>query len=141
MRDDQVRRYARHILIPDVGGLGQTALLVATGRIAFRESEPDAELVAAMYLAAGGVGKLVLVGATDAQLAVIAAHGPDTIFNPVADAPPALAPDTPPPVEGTEVALHPKPAWWPSAPGDTLALAYWRGSLAATQWMAAIANA
>ena len=132
MRDDQVRRYARHILIPDVGGLGQTALLVATARVAFRESEPDAELVAAMFLAAGGVGKLALVGATDAQLERVAARGPDTVPIPLADGAPP---------EGDEVALQPKPAWWPSATGDSLALAYWRGSLAATRWMAAIANA
>ena len=32
MRDEQVRRYARHILLPDVGGLGQTALLVVDAR-------------------------------------------------------------------------------------------------------------
>ena len=40
MRDEQVRRYARHILLPDVGGLGQTALMVSAARIQLRESEP-----------------------------------------------------------------------------------------------------
>lgn len=127
MRDDQVRRYARHILLPDVGGLGQTALLVAGARMELRESEPDAELIAAQYLAAGGVGRLAIRGASDAQLEQLGARGPDT----------TLTNDG----RGVELVLHPKPTWWPNAPGDTLALAYWRGSIAATQWMAAIANA
>ena len=69
MRDEQVRRYARHILLPDVGGLGQTALMVATARVELHESEPEAELIAATYLAAGGVGTIVLSGATTAQVA------------------------------------------------------------------------
>lgn len=127
MRDDQVRRYARHVLVPDIGGLGQTALLVAAARIELRESEPDAELIAATFLAAGGVGKLALRGASEAQRRAVAAHGPDTAVTEDAD--------------GKPVALEPKPAWWPGAPGDALALAYWRGALAATRWMAAIANA
>jgi hypothetical protein len=129
MRDDQVRRYARHILLPDVGGLGQTALLVAAARMELRESEPDAELIAAQYLAAGGVGTIAIRGASDAQLEALGAHGPDTTLT-------TREADT-----GVELVLHPKPSWWPSAPGDALALAYWRGSLAAAQWMAAIANA
>ena len=41
VRDDQVRRYARHILLPEVGGLGQTALIVATARLELREREPE----------------------------------------------------------------------------------------------------
>lgn len=129
MRDEQVRRYARHILLPDVGGLGQTALMVASAKIELRESEPAAELIAAMYLAAGGVGKLVVHGATDAQLANIAARGGDS----------TLATDGP----GREVSLQPRPAWWPAArphEGDATALAFWRGSLAALRWMADIAN-
>jgi hypothetical protein len=140
MRDDQVRRYARHVLVPDIGGLGQTALLVATARMGLRD-DPDAALIAAMFLAAGGVGKLELRGATDAELAQVAARGPDTSL--VANTPTEpLALDTqPPPVpRGTEVVLLPKPSWWPSAPEDETAFAYWRGSLAATRWMATIAN-
>jgi hypothetical protein len=139
MRDDQVRRYARHILVPDIGGLGQTALLVATARIELRDGE--AELIAAMFLAAGGVGKLALRGATDEQREHVVAHGPDTALTVAAPAaPPALDTQTPPAQEGSEVVLQPKPAWWPSAPGDDVALAYWRGSFAAVRWMAAIAN-
>lgn len=127
VRDDQVRRYARHILLPDVGGLGQTALLVARARITFREREPDAELVAATYLAAGGTGTLVLDNATPDQLAAIAAVNPDTAVHPEGDA--------------REVPFAPTPPWWPSAEGDGTALAYWRGGIAAVRWMAAIANA
>src|SRR5205823_7338417 len=78
MRDDQVRRYARHVMLPDVGGLGQTALMVATARVPLRESEPLAELVAATYLAAGGVGTVVVPSSTEAQRAEIAARGPDS---------------------------------------------------------------
>lgn len=128
MRDDQVRRYARHILVPDIGGLGQTALLVATARMELRESEPDAELIAATFLASGGVGKLAIRGVTDAQIERLAGHGSDT----------TIVPDET--VEGSELTLQPKPAWWPGAAGDALALAYWRGSLAAVRWMAAVAN-
>lgn len=127
MRDDQVQRYARHILVPDIGGLGQTALLVATARLELRESEPDAALIAATFLAAGGVGTLAITGVTDPQIAQLSGHGPDTTVTTGA-------------TSGTELVLQPKPAWWPSAPGDTLALAYWRGSIAATRWMATIAN-
>lgn len=127
MRDEQVRRYARHILLPDVGGLGQTALMVSTAKIELREPEPDAELIAALYLAAGGVGHIVIRGATPAQLANIAVHGGDS----------TLEPDG----QGRVVQLSPRPAWWPAAgDGDATALAFWRGGLAALQWMADVAN-
>ena len=121
MRDEQVRRYARHVTLPDVGGLGQTALLVARARVTLREREPLAELVAATYLAAGGVGALAVPGASEHQLAELAAHGPDTLI--AADG------------DGREVALAPKPPWWPSAADDDVALAFWRGAMAATRWM------
>jgi hypothetical protein len=126
MRDEQVRRYARHILLPDVGGLGQTALMVSSARLELRESEPEAELIAASYLAAGGVGTIAIAGATDPQLASLSAQGPDTKL--VSQA------------EGRPVVLAPKPSWWPSADADHTALAYWRGGLAAARWMAEIAN-
>ncbi len=129
MRDEQVRRYARHILLPDVGGLGQTALMVAAAKIELRESDPIAEMIAALYLAAGGVGRIVLGGATDAQLADVSAHGGDT----------KLQTEGP----GRDVAMSPRPAWWPAGTphnGDATALAFWRGGLAALRWMADIAN-
>lgn len=124
MRDDQVRRYARHVMLPEVGGLGQAALLVATARVPLREADPAAELVAATYLAAGGVGTLVVASASDAQRAELAAHGADTRV--IADAPRG---------EGRELVLAARPAWWPAAPGDDTALAFWRGGIAASQWM------
>ena len=121
MRDDQVQRYARHLILPDVGGLGQTALLVATARVPLREPDPRAEMIAASYLAAGGTGTIVLANATAEQRAEIAARGPDTQVEHDGG--------------GREVALSPRPAWWPASEGDEVALAFWRGSLAAARWM------
>jgi hypothetical protein len=126
MRDEQVRRYSRQIMLPDVGGLGQTALMVASAKLSLRESEPAAELVAGAYLAAGGVGTLVVEHATEAQRAELAARGADTKV--VAEG------------DGSDVALAPRPAWWPNAHGDATALAFWRGSIAATRWMADVLN-
>ena len=126
MRDEQVRRYARHILLPDVGGLGQTALMVSSARLELRESEPDAELIAATYLAAGGVGTVVIRGATPSQVAGLVAHGPDTKLASTGD--------------GHEVMMQPRPSWWPSTEGDAAAVAFWRGGVAATRWMSEVAN-
>lgn len=126
MRDEQVRRYARHIMLPDVGGLGQTALMVASAKIVLRESEPEAELIAGAYLAAGGVGTLSVPHASDAQRDALAARAADTKV--VADA------------EGREVTLAPRPPWWPQASGDATALAFWRGGIAATLWMSDVVN-
>jgi hypothetical protein len=135
VRDEHVRRYARHILLPDVGGRGQTALMTSTATVELPEHDrapqdaPRAELIAAAYLAAGGVGTIVLRGATDAQRADVAAHAGDG----------KLA------TEGTgrALTLPARPAWWPPASlddGDATALAFWRGGLAALRWMADIAN-
>jgi hypothetical protein len=136
MRDEQVRRYSRHILLPDVGGLGQTALLVSAARIELRETVPEAELIAASYLAAGGVGTIVIAGATDAQAMELAAHGADTkLEREAAGTPAGSGPDRP-----KEVALQPRPAWWPGTQGDDVALAFWRGGLAAVRWMALAAS-
>jgi hypothetical protein len=121
MRDDQVHRYARHLSLPDIGGLGQTALLVAAARVALRESEPRAELIAASYLAAGGVGTVIVPNVTDAQRHELAARGPDTRVVERGD--------------GRDVTLEPTPTWWPACEGDAVALAFWRGAIAATRWM------
>lgn len=126
MRDEQVRRYARHLSLPGIGGLGQTAVMVATARIPLRESEPVAELTAATYLAASGVGTLIVPHSTDAQRADLAAHGPDTKVVAEGELPPGRK----------DLELTPRPAWWPSAEGDSVALAFWRGSIAATTWLA-----
>lgn len=123
MRDEQVRRYARHIMLPDVGDAGQRTLMAASAALEVREDEP-AVMIAGSYLAAGGVGTLVVAGATDAQRDELAAHGPDTQVASNAD--------------GREVVVAARPAWWPDAEGDAMALAYWRGGLAATAWMAGL---
>jgi molybdopterin/thiamine biosynthesis adenylyltransferase len=61
LRDDQVRRYARHVLLPDIGGHGQARLLASSVQIAVGPGRAAGE-VAAIYLAAGGVGTLILDG-------------------------------------------------------------------------------
>jgi adenylyltransferase/sulfurtransferase len=121
LRDDQVRRYSRHVMLPDVGPPGQTALLAAAAKIPMRDHEPLAEMIAGSYLAAGGVGALVVPSSTEVQRAELAARGPDTEISLDGD--------------GRDVALAPRPAWWPRCDGDEVALAYWRGSVAATAWM------
>ena len=126
MRDEQVQRYARHVILPDIGPLGQAALLTSAAKLPLRETEPLGEMIAAAYLAAGGVGKLIVPNATAAQVAELQAHGPDTKV--VLEG------------EAREVQLAPRPEWWPSADGDAVALAYWRGGSAATVWMAEAAS-
>ena len=126
MRDDQAQRYARHIQLPDIGGLGQTAIMVAHAKVALREPDPRAELVAAEFLAAGGVGTLVITNATPAQRAEVAAHAPDTHV--IAESEGARE-------NAREVELAPRPAWWPSSAGDEVALAYYRGGIAATRFL------
>jgi adenylyltransferase/sulfurtransferase len=61
LTDEQVRRYARHILLPDVGGTGQLRLLAATVAVDVREGA-HAEVAALAYLAAAGIGRLELTG-------------------------------------------------------------------------------
>lgn len=144
MRDDHIRRYARHILLPDLGGLGQTALLGATARVDLGDDlgddlggDSEAALLCATYLAAGGTGALVVPGATPAQLAELAEHGPDTRL--IADGDSDRAGAAPTLAAPVVVAIAPRPAWWPGAAGDTTALACWRGGLAAVRAMADIA--
>ena len=59
--DAQLRRYARQILLREIGGRGQRALLGATVEL---DLEPDraAAVIAAAYLAGAGVGRLLLRG-------------------------------------------------------------------------------
>jgi molybdopterin/thiamine biosynthesis adenylyltransferase len=71
LREDQIRRYARHVLLPDVGGVGQERLLAAAVRVEIGPGS-GAEIAALVYLAAAGVGTLILGG--DADGAVTAAE-------------------------------------------------------------------
>lgn len=136
MRDDQAQRYARHIQLPEIGELGQTAIMVSTAKLTLREPDPRAELIAAQFLAAAGVGTLIVTQSTAAQRAEVATHAPDTRVIAEPDGATAKELLT---IRTTEyeVVLAPRPVWWPSAPGDEVALAYWRGGLAATAFLVA----
>jgi molybdopterin-synthase adenylyltransferase len=80
----QIRRYARHVLLHDVGGIGQRRLLDAAIAV------PDASFgagAALLYLAAAGVGTLVVgdggvVTAADVGLVYL----PDDVGRPRATA-------------------------------------------------------
>ncbi len=64
----QVRRYARHVLLPDVGGTGQARLLAACVAV---DLGGAAARVAATYLVAAGVGRVWLTG-DDARAVALA---------------------------------------------------------------------
>lgn len=134
MRDDQAQRYARHIQLAEIGGLGQTAIMVSTAKLALREPDPRAELIAAQFLAAAGVGTLLVTHSTAAQRADVATHAPDTRVIGEPDAAMAKQRISVRTAE-YEVVLVPRPSWWPSSAGDEVALAYWRGGLAATAFL------
>jgi hypothetical protein len=130
VRDEQVRRYARHILLPDVGGLGQTALLVSSARI---DVSQPAAVIAASYLAAGGTGTIVASKAGEAELVALRAFNPDCKV--VTDAPAETRP--------RPVLIDDEPPWWPLADDraqNRVALDFWRGSISAVRWMSAILN-
>jgi hypothetical protein len=134
VRDDQAQRYARHIQLAEIGGLGQTAIMVSTAKLALREPDPRAELIAAQFLAAAGVGTLIVTHSTSAQRADVAIHALDTRVIAEPDAERSKQPVTLRTAE-YEVVLVPRPSWWPSSAGDEVALAYWRGGLAASAFL------
>src|SRR5258706_13682908 len=100
MRDEQVRRYARHVLLPDVGGLGQTALLTATARVDVRD---PGGLVAATFLAAGGVGTLIVGDAAAPQVATLSAINPDSKIVRESGGTPV------------DIKIPAEPYWWPAS--------------------------
>ncbi len=57
----QIERYSRHIILPNVGGVGQQRLLNAIVHCDLSTSK-SATLVAIVYLASAGVGTLILSG-------------------------------------------------------------------------------
>jgi molybdopterin/thiamine biosynthesis adenylyltransferase len=60
LSEPQIQRYARHILLPDIGGVGQARLLTAAARVTVGPAR-CAGAVAAAYLAAAGLGTMILV--------------------------------------------------------------------------------
>jgi adenylyltransferase/sulfurtransferase len=68
LREDQIRRYSRHVLLPELGGVAQAKLL--DGAVAIERLDAAGQ-AAALYLAAAGVGTLVV-----ADERVVAAPGP-----------------------------------------------------------------
>jgi len=88
LTEAQIRRYSRHILLPDVGGTGQSRLLAATVAIDLSIDTPAA-IAAATYLAAAGIGTLVLTGpgaVSETDLAAGIALGRADLGRPLADA-------------------------------------------------------
>src|SRR5450756_2390329 len=82
---EQVARYARHLILPEVGGAGQRKLLASSVLLlgAGGLGSP-----ASMYLAAAGVGKIGIVDfdvidASNLQRQLH--HGPDDIRRPKVD--------------------------------------------------------
>lgn len=74
LSSSQRQRYARHVLLPEVGVAGQVRLLDACARVL---GEGVAAQEAALYLAAAGVGRLVLDPRLSALVERIAAMNPD----------------------------------------------------------------
>jgi molybdopterin-synthase adenylyltransferase len=57
LSDDQMRRYSRHVLLAEVGGVGQKRWLASAVAI---ETLDRAGQAAVVYLAAAGVGTIVI---------------------------------------------------------------------------------
>jgi len=72
LSDQQIERYSRQIILPQLGGRGQEALLAASIAIVGNAAISTA---AAMYLAGAGVGRLAL--SPPAPLSVIDGLNPD----------------------------------------------------------------
>ncbi len=58
LTEEQIQRYSRHVLLPEVGGVGQERLLASSVLIAFSINEEGAAALALVYLAAAGVGRI-----------------------------------------------------------------------------------
>lgn len=85
MDDDQLLRYSRHILLPEIGVEGQEAILGARALVV---GAGGLGSPAAMYLAAAGVGTIALcdgdtVDLTNLQRQIL--HGADSVGRPKVD--------------------------------------------------------
>src|ERR671935_3210247 len=83
--EEQIRRYSRHIILPEVGGLGQTKLLEAKVLLV---GAGGLGSPAAFYLAAAGVGTLGIIDAdvvdeTNLQRQIL--HSTTTLGEPKVD--------------------------------------------------------
>ncbi len=85
LTETQIQRYARHVLLAEVGGAGQTRLLAAAAHV---QGDGRAAEEAALYLAAAGVGRLSLSPALADRLGPrLADLNPDvSLAPPAADA-------------------------------------------------------
>ncbi|HUH01083.1 MAG TPA: ThiF family adenylyltransferase [Kofleriaceae bacterium] len=142
LREDQVRRYARHVLLPDVGGHGQERLLAAMVTVEVQPGDAAA-IVALAYLAAAGVGRVRLTGAvddpvTERDVAVGILYRPADLGRPrfeiLAARVQALNPDV-------TVTRTDAPADVAVAPTGDLCEALIHGGHAATRALARLANA
>jgi molybdopterin/thiamine biosynthesis adenylyltransferase len=145
LSESQIQRYARHILLPDVGGVGQGRLLAATVAVEVGASRPAAA-VALAYLAAAGVGRLRLQGAVDdpvtaAEVSAGILYGVCDVGRPrgavLARRLRALNPDVEVDTNPAE-ARHVLRAW---TSGSDLGAALVEGGAAATNLVASIARA
>jgi len=86
LSDSQIERYARQIILPAVGGIGQERLLGATVRVSGRGAPA---VLAAHFLAAAGIGRLGISPALAASEALgpLAGRNADCVVGPAADGP------------------------------------------------------
>ncbi len=125
-------RYAHHVLLPDVGGLGQDRLGATRAAIAV---DGRAGQVAAVYLAAGGVGTIVLCGgAAPAPAAWPFAGGGGSIADGLRAAIAARNPEVAVEVGTEGLAID------GDDPALPLAAAFARGGEAAARWLHAWAT-
>ena len=75
MSRDAAARYSRHVAVDGFGALGQHALRRGRASVAVTG---EADVVAAMFLAAGGVGELAVMGATEEQASRVNERARDT---------------------------------------------------------------
>ena len=107
--EEQIQRYARHIVLPQVGGIGQQRLLEASVLVigAGGLGSP-----LALYLAAAGVGRIGIVDDDAVDLSNLQrqiAHGTDDLGSPKAASAAAAARRINPTItlEPHEIRLHP----------------------------------